>query len=180
MEGFERRKLFADADELDRRSRFGMNRERGAAARVAVDLRQDHARDAETLVESFGDVGRLLSGHRVGDEKDFLRIDRRFHALELVHERGVDLQTARRIDDHRRNTEPARLGDAVARDFDRILSVADEDREIDLLAECLQLIDCCRAGRRRRPPTATAASLFLQTQRQLSGLRRFSGTLQTD
>ena len=66
IERLERRELFADADELDRRAGHAVDRERRAAARIAVHLREDHAGDAETIVEALGDVRWLLdpSSHR--------------------------------------------------------------------------------------------------------------------
>ena len=142
IERLERRELLADADELDRRAGFGMNRERRAAARVAVHLREDHARDPETIVEAFGDVGRLLAGHRVGDEQNLFGLDGRFDrararpsaSSSICSRPAVSMMT---VESPRRRASatPSR---AI---FDRIARAAFEDRQVDLLAERLQLLD---------------------------------------
>src|SRR5665213_3381714 len=179
VELLERGDLLADADELDRSAGHAVDRERRTAARVAVHLGQDHARDPEPLVERLGDVDRLLSGHRVGDEQDLGRLDRRLDLLELRHQALVDLQPPRGVDDDGRNPEPARLGDAVARDLHRIALALVVDRQIDLLAEGLELID-------RRGPIDVgrdqqrAAALLFEPQRELARVRRLARTLKPD
>ncbi len=134
---------------------------------------------AELLVERLRDVDRFLAGHRVGDEEDLRRRDRRLDLLQLVHQPLVDLQPSGRVDDDRGDREPLRLGDALARDRDRVALSAVEDRQIDLLAERLELID-------RRGPVDVgrdehrAATLLLEAQGELGRVRRLSGTLQPD
>ena len=66
--------LLADAGELDRTLRDLAHRERRAAARVAIELGQNDAGDAQRLVKMRGHADRLLAGGRVGDEQDFLRL----------------------------------------------------------------------------------------------------------
>ncbi len=62
--------LLAHADELDRLAGDGPDRQRGAAAGVAVELGQDHAVVVEGLVERLGDVDRVLAGHGVEHEQN--------------------------------------------------------------------------------------------------------------
>ena len=62
--------LFADADELQRLAGDGADGKRRAAAGVAVHLGQDHAGDAQALVELVGGLHGVLAGHGVGDEQD--------------------------------------------------------------------------------------------------------------
>jgi len=52
-------------------------------------------------VKAPRDLHRVLSRHSIGDEQHFARRDRRLQRLQLVHHLGIDLQPARRIDDHR-------------------------------------------------------------------------------
>ena len=51
MEDLELVELLADRDELDRLAGDRLDRERGAAARVAVELRQDDAVERDPLLE---------------------------------------------------------------------------------------------------------------------------------
>ena len=62
--------LLAGGDEHDRLAGDRLDRQRGAAAGVAVELGQDHAVEVRGLVELLGDVDRVLAGHRVDDEQD--------------------------------------------------------------------------------------------------------------
>src|SRR6187399_1783242 len=67
---------FAHAGENDRRARDFLHAERGAAARVAVELGENDAADAEALVEALGRFDGVLADHRVDDEQHVLRADR--------------------------------------------------------------------------------------------------------
>ena len=55
-----------------------LHRQRRAAARVAVGLGQDHAGQAQCIVECLGGVDRILPRHAVDDEQPLMRIERRF------------------------------------------------------------------------------------------------------
>ena len=69
VERLELVELLAGTGEEDRLADDLLHRQRGAAARVAVDLGEDHAVEADGLVELGGDVHRFLTGHRVDDEQ---------------------------------------------------------------------------------------------------------------
>ena len=69
--------LLAGAHELDRDAGDGRDRERRAAAGVAVDLGQDQAGDGHRGGERLGDGDGLLAGHRVDDEQRLDRLDGR-------------------------------------------------------------------------------------------------------
>ncbi len=99
MEGLERVVFFTDADELDRLPGNLADRKRRATAGVAVHLGEDHAGERELLVELVGGVHRVLAGHGIGDEQDFLRIQQALERLHLVHQLVVDVQPAGGIDD---------------------------------------------------------------------------------
>ena len=62
MERLEVVELFAGAGELDRLAGDFAEAERRAAARIAVELGQDRAGDAQCLVKMRGDADRLLPG----------------------------------------------------------------------------------------------------------------------
>jgi len=79
----------------------------------------------------------------------------------------------------RRDAETPCLGDAVARDLHRIALTLVEDRQVDLLAERLELIDrggSIDVGRDEQ----RAAPLLFEAQRELPGVRRLARTLQPD
>ena len=76
MERLDIGQLFADAGKLDGLACDGTNRERGAAACVAIELGEDHACERDGLMEAFCDVDRVLTGHGVHDEQDFRGVDR--------------------------------------------------------------------------------------------------------
>ena len=86
--------LFADAGELDRALRHFAHRERCAAARVAIEFRQDDAGDAERFVEMRRHADRLLAGRRIGHEQHFLRLEEFLELLDFLDQRGVDFLPA--------------------------------------------------------------------------------------
>ena len=77
VEDLERVGLLAGAQELDRDAGDGRDRERRAAAGVAVDLGEDQAGDRDGRGERLGDADGLLAGHRVDDEQRLDRLDGR-------------------------------------------------------------------------------------------------------
>jgi hypothetical protein len=93
--------LFAHADELDGLAGDVANRERRAAARVAVHLRQHHARQSKPRMKILRGVDGVLAGHGVGDEENLLRREQLFQALHLGHQLLVDVQAAGGVDDER-------------------------------------------------------------------------------
>ena len=84
----------AHAEELDGLARDLLDGERRAAARVAVELREDEAVEGEPPVELGRGLHRVLADHRVGDEEDVLGDDRLLDVLELLHELLVDGEAA--------------------------------------------------------------------------------------
>ena len=78
----------AGADELYRHTGHVADRDRRAAARVAVELGQHDAGQVERLVEVAGRTDGVLAGHRVGDEERLARRRRpRLQPADLVHQR---------------------------------------------------------------------------------------------
>ena len=75
------------------------NRKRRAAAGITVHLGEHDAGERKLLVELVGGVDRVLSGHGVGDEQDFLRIEQLLERLHFVHQLIVDVQAAGGVDD---------------------------------------------------------------------------------
>ena len=52
------------------------HRERRTAAAVAVGPGQDDTRDADAIVEILGEIDRVLTRQRIGDEQDLVRTRR--------------------------------------------------------------------------------------------------------
>src|SRR5690606_16350085 len=149
------------------------------AARVAVHLRQDDARERYVLVEALRNTHRFLADHRVDDEEHFRRIRRLADALQLLHQRIVDLQTTRRVQDQRAMPAARRRLECGLRELADVLFRAVRiNRNVDLLPQRLELIDRRRAlyVQRRHHRLTTLA---LQPLRQLRGSRRLTRPLQT-
>ena len=62
--------LFAHAEKLDRHPGDLADRDRRAAARIAVHLGQDQAGDRHPLVEALRNVHRFLTGHGIGNQQN--------------------------------------------------------------------------------------------------------------
>ncbi len=141
VEHLERVELLARRCELDRLAGDGLDAERGAATGVAVELREDHAVEGDALVEGLRDAHGLLAGHRVEHEQDVGRLRLVTDARELLHQLLVDLQAARRVDDHRVEPFGARALETAAGRLDGVLRVGPEHRHLNLPAELLELVD---------------------------------------
>ena len=75
MELLDHVELFAGAGKLDGLAGRGADRERGAAAGVAVQLGQHDAVDAQRLVKGAGGVDRILTGHGVHHQENLVGMD---------------------------------------------------------------------------------------------------------
>src|SRR5712692_5800976 len=179
MEVLELVELLADRGELDRLAGDGLDRQRSAAARVAVQLGQEEPVEGDAFVEGLGDVDRLLAGHRVEDEEDVRRLERVADLGQLLHQLLVDLEAPGGIDDHRVATLRSGLLDTSARGRDRIGAVVAVDWDLDLAAELLELVDGGGAlevgGDERR-----RAALLAQEQSELGGGGRLPRALEAD
>ena len=156
----------------------GLDGERGAAARVAVELRQHDAVERDSLLERARDRDRLLPRHRVDDEEDVHRLHRVADVRELVHQRLVDLEPAGGVHDHHVAAVGRGARETLPRGDDRVARLGPVDRHLDLPAELLELVD------RRRPleicgDEARRLSLVLaEMERELRGGRRLARALQ--
>jgi hypothetical protein len=176
VEGLEVLELLAGTGEEDRLADHFLYRQRRTTARVAVDLREDHAVETDRVLEGLRDVDRFLSGHRVDDEQRVVRLHRVTDVAQLVHQLGVDLQTARGVDDDDVAAEARGFFERVARDRDGIARLRVE-RHVDTTGEHAQLLDRGRAlevgtDEQRLQP------LGFQEPRELACGGRLSGALQ--
>ncbi len=121
---------------------IGLDRQRGAAAGVAVELGHDHAVELQCLVERLGAVDGVLAGHSIDHQIDLVGTHAAVDHRELVHQLRVDVQTAGRIED--RHVGPGFLGvlhrGKAQRDgiFRTQIGI---HRQFKLLAQHLQLLD---------------------------------------
>ena len=149
-------------DERDRHADDADDRQRGAAARVAVHLRQDDAGHAHAPVELAGALDGVLPGHRVGDVEQIGRLHRRLDRLELRHQLVVDVQAAGGVDDH--HVEPEIRASAVSAPAARAtgsISPAGRAPDAACFAEHRQLLDGGRpshVGRHQQRVPALAPS----------------------
>ena len=145
MEGLDLVELFAGADELDGLAGHGLDGERRAASGVAVELGEHDAGDVEVFVEGLGGADGVLAGHGVDDEQDLVGLDGLFDGLELVHEGLIDMQAAGRIEEDHVVAVPDGVGNGGLGDIDRVRLPHLEDRDSQLFADDLQLLDRGRA-----------------------------------
>ena len=115
--------------------------ERRTTARIAVELGEDHAVDADRVVESLGDVHRLLAGHGVDGEDHLVNGRRLANVAQLIEQRLVDLQPAGGVDDDDVAVEPRRFRDAARGELrDLGLPIRDGHRDLVVQPELLELL----------------------------------------
>ena len=91
MEGFQAVELFANPDKLDRLADNRLNRQGRAAPGVAIQLGENDALDADSLVEGRCHVYGFLPGHGIDDEKRVSRPGGFLDRLEFLHQGLIDL-----------------------------------------------------------------------------------------
>ena len=121
VEALEVAELLARRGVHDRLAGDRLDRQRGAAAGVAVELGEHHAVELRDLGELLGDVDRVLAGHGVDHQQDRVRFDPLLDPRELLHQRLVDVQAAGGVDDQDVLAVARRLVERPARDVDRVL-----------------------------------------------------------
>ncbi len=149
-----------------------------AAPRVAVELRDDHAREPHVLVEGLGGLHRVLADHRVDDEEGVLRLGVLSDRAHLAHQLLVDGQTTCGVEDHRVALDRLAVLEPLVADLHRVAAGDREDGHADLLAQHLELLDRAGAGHVGSHEEHLAAMLTLQEPRELGGGGRLSGALQ--
>ena len=155
-----------------------LDAERGTAAGVAVELREDDAVEGEGLVERLRRRDRVLAGHGVDDEERVVRRHRVADAAHLVHQLGVDGEAAGGVDDDDVAAGASGLLDAVGRGGDRIAAaLAAVHRHVDLAAERAQLLDGGGALEVGADEERLAA-LLLEPAGELGRVRRLARALE--
>ena len=91
--------LLPGRGEEDRLAGDRVDRERGAAAGVAVELGHHDAVELGRLGEGLGDADGVLAGHRVDDEEDVVGLRLLADLRQLGHQVLVDVEAAGGVDD---------------------------------------------------------------------------------
>ena len=146
MKALEAVELLAHADELDRRAGDRLHRQRGAAARVAVELGEHDAGERQRFLEGLGRVDRVLALHRVDDEQRFHRIEQRVQFGDLAHHLLVDRQAPGGV--HQQHVEVVRARPLACGGGDLhrlLLGRRSEELRAGLLRDGAQLLDGGRA-----------------------------------
>ena len=176
MELLEGVELLARGGEGDGPADDLLDRQRGAAAGIAVELRQDHAVERQRLVERFGRGDGVLAGHGVDDEERVVRLDPGRDLADLLHHLGVDGEAAGGVDDDDVAAEAPGLVDAPSRRLHRFARLG-EHRHVDLAAEGAELLHGGRALEVGADQQRVAA-LLLEPAGQLGRVGRLARALE--
>jgi hypothetical protein len=115
--------------------------ERGAAARISVELGQDDAVERDPLLEGLRDGDGLLAGHRVEDEQHVERLHRVAHVASSSMSASSIWRPAGGVDDHDVAAVGGRALEPLARGDDRVRRLGAVDGQLELPAELLELVD---------------------------------------
>src|ERR1039458_8335968 len=146
MKRLELVEFFTHAAEFDGLAGDSLQTQRRAAARVAIELRQNGTGDLQRLVKMRGDVDGFLAGGGVEDEQNFRRLHEVAQPDEFLHQRFVHLQSPGSVENQ--NVTAAGPGEiqSFAGNFQNIgFTAFDEDGNFNLFAERFQLIHRRRA-----------------------------------
>ena len=180
-ERLDRVEFFAGPCKLDRFAGHRAHRQRRTAAGIAVHAGEHHAGQRNLIGEALGDVDRVLTGERIDHQQHFGRRRDAGDSLHFGHQRFIDMQAARGIEQqHVKILEPRGFHRAP-RDIDRLLARDDrEGRNLRLLAEHRQLLLRGRAVDVERCHHRLLAVLFAQQLAELGGGGGLARTLQAD
>jgi hypothetical protein len=153
---------------------------KAAAARVAVELREDCAGDGQRGIEMRGDVDGFLAGGGVEHEQNFLRLHKIAQADEFLHERLINLQPPGGVEDEGVAIIGFREVEGFAGDLQNVrLAAFQEHGDLDLFAERFELVH----GRRTinvRGDKQRQAALLEQQFGELAGRGGLARTVQAD
>ena len=141
VEGLDHVQLLAGAHEFDGLAGGGPDGEGRAAPGVAVQLGEDHAVDAQRLVEGGGRVDGVLAGHGVHHQQNLVGMDGGLHPLELVHQLLVHVETAGGIQKDDVVAVVPGVAQGVLRDLYRVSLALLKDGQVQLSAHDLELLD---------------------------------------
>jgi hypothetical protein len=174
-------RLFAKSHELQWLPGDVTDGEGRAAASVAIHFGEDDAGNAEAFVKFVGRFYGILTGHGVGDEQDFDRIQSRFELLQLLHQLLVDVEAAGGI--HQQNIAAGVHGFAASglRQIERgfFFGRAGINRHFDIARNDGQLIARGRPIDVHRDQLRTMTVLS-QPACEFAGGRGFARALQAD
>ena len=180
MEGVEVFEALAGAHDRDRHADDRHHRERGAAARVAVDLREHHAGHADLAVELAGAPDGVLPRHGVGDVEQVRGLRDVLDGDQFAHQLVVDVQAAGGVDDDHVAAGVAGFDEGAARARHRVeIAGRIEHPHTGLAGDDRELFDGGRAAHVGRDDQRELA-LFGQHPRQLAGGGRLARALQAE
>ncbi len=181
MEGFHLVDFFADTDHLDRAAGDLTHRKGGTTARITINTGQNDTGDADLVGKFLGNVDRVLTGHRIGNQKGLDRVDGITDLGDFAHQFHVDMQTTGGIKNDR---VIAFLAAGIHRTFgNRNRFLAHDDRQnakTVIVGQHFQLLLGGRTIDIKRCQKDFLVALFGQVQRDLGGTGGFTRTLQTD
>ena len=174
------------ADELHGQPELVRDRDRDAAFRGAVELRQRDAGHAGRLGEEARLLDAVLPGRRVDDEQRLVRraldpaCDDAADLGELLHQVALRVEPSGRVDDHDvASRAPARL-DRVERDGRRVGAArAADELGAGALGPDLELL-LRRGAERVRGADEDAPAVLRELARELADRRRLAGAVDAD
>ncbi len=156
-----------------------LDRKCGAAAGISVCFGEDHPADIQGIVESFGNVQGILTGHGISHEQDVRRSHSIADAAEFVHEVFVNMQPSCRIQQKCVTAGFLSRGNRIPADFDRVCLVfGREHRHIQLSSQLFQLLDS-RGAVNIRGNQIRLSAFFPQKNSEFACCGGLARTLQT-
>ena len=181
MEDVEILHLFTFTNKLDRLASNGSNRHGRPTTSIAIQLGQDNPSDVQLVVKALRRFNRVLTSHGINDQQNFIWLCQVLDVDQLIHQLLVNLQPSSRIDDYIVVMILLGLFHPVSNDVNGIFfGTFFKNRHANLISNLLQLRNCgwsVNVGRNKHWP---GVFFVFQTQCQLTGRRRFTGTLQPD
>src|SRR6187399_704937 len=98
MEKFQGVVFFAGAYEFYRLSGDLFNGKRGATAGITVHFGENESVESQLLVKLLSTLDGVLAEHGIGNEQNFVRLDRFLDLAKFLHQRFINVQSSGGID----------------------------------------------------------------------------------
>ena len=170
--------LFTGTHKLDGLAGGGLNGECRTAAGITVELGEQYAINAQRLVKGRRRIDGILTGHGIDHQQNLMGLHRCLDGLQLVHQRLVHMQAACGIQKHHVVAVVTGIFQGFLGNMYRLILSHLKDRDVQLLADHLQLRDRSGtvhvAGNQQR----AFAELAAHQAGQFRAVGGFTGTLQ--
>ena len=181
VEGFNVGNLFTSTSEFDWFSCDMTNRKGRTTTSVPINLSKDNPSHFQLSIKLTRNIGRFLTNHGINHEENFVWLSQCFHVTKLIHQKLINLQTTCRINQDIVIMISLGLFQTLTNNLNSWnLCSKSENRNVNLLSQCFQLVNSCGTIDVGRNHQRTSILFFFEFVGKFSSEGCFTSPLQTN